>query len=183
MPGKASAALVIDASIARAAGETEHPVSSACRSFLQEVLNICHRVVLTPEISAEWKKHRSKFAYGWLASMWARKKVVRPAIVENAELRRTIQSLELTDRAREAILKDIHLVEAAFATDHAIASLDETARRHLRLIAEHVESLKSLVWVNPAKDDEHTTDWLRQGANAEEVRQLGFKRAQDFFHH
>ena len=174
MPGKASAALVIDASIARAAGETEHPVSSGCRSFLQEILKICHRVVMTPEVSAEWKKHRSRFAYGWLASMTARKKVVRPGPVENAGLRQTIHSLELTDSVREAILKDIHLVEAAYATDQAVASLDDTARQYLRQIAEHVKSLRSLVWVNPTKDDEQATDWLRQGAKADEERQLGF---------
>ena len=174
MPTKASAALVIDASIARAAGETEHPVSSACRSFLQEVLNICHKIVMTPEIYGEWKKHKSRLAYGWLASMTAKKKVARPGPVENAALRQKIRSLELTDTARVAILKDIHLVEAAFATDHAIASLDDTARQYLRQITEHVRSLRPLVWVNPAKDDEHAIDWLRQGAKAEEERQLGF---------
>jgi hypothetical protein len=75
---------------------------------------------------------------------------------------------------REAILKDIHLVEAAFATDHAVASLDETARRYLRQLTEHVKSLTSLVWVNPTKDDEHATDWLRQGAKEDEERRLGF---------
>jgi hypothetical protein len=174
MPGKTSAALVIDATVACAAGETEHLVSSACRSFLQEVLKICHRVVLTPEISAEYKEHRSYFFHKWLASMWARKKVLRPGPVENAGLRQTIHSLDLTASVREAILKDIHLVEAAFATDHAVASLDDSARRYLRQITEHVRSLRSLVWVNPAKDDEHATDWLRQGANPEEERQLGF---------
>ena len=173
MPGKASAALVIDASIAGAAGQTEHPVSSACRGFLQEVLNVCHRVVLTPEISAEWKRHRSKFAYGWLASMWARKKVVRPDPVENPELLGTIRSLELADSVRQAILKDIHLVEAALATDQTIASLDETVRGHLQQIAGSVRLLRTLVWVNPTRDDEHATDWLRQGANADEDRQLG----------
>ena len=174
MPGKTSAALVIDASIARAAGKTEHPVSSACRSFLQEVLKICHRVVVTPEILAEYKEHRSYFAHKWLASMWARRKVVRPGPVENAGLRETIHSLELADSVREAILKDIHLVEAAFATGQAVASLDETARWHFLQISGSVRSLRSLVWVNPAKDDEHTTDWLRQGAKVDEERQLRF---------
>jgi len=174
MPAKTSAALVIDASVARAAGETEHRVSGACRSFLLEVREICHRVVMTPEIREEWKKHRSRFAYGWLASMTAKKKVARPGPVENARLRQTIHSLNLTDSVREAILKDIHLVEAAFATDHAVASLDETARRYLRQLTEHVKSLTSLVWVNPTKDDEHATDWLRQGAKEDEERRLGF---------
>ena len=175
MPGKASAGLVIDASIARAAGETEHPVSSACRSFLQEILKICHRVVITPEILEEYKEHRSYFTYKWLTSMWAKKKVVRLDAVENAALRQTIHSLELTDSVRDAILKDIHLVGAAFATDHTVASLDETVRGYLRQITASVRSLRSLVWVNPTKDDDHTTDWLRQGANAEEERRLGFR--------
>jgi predicted nucleic acid-binding protein len=174
MPRKTSAALVIDATVTCAAGETEHPVSSACRSFLQEVLKICHRVVLTPEILAEYNEHRSYFGYRWFGPMKARKKVVRLDAVEDPGLRETIHSLELTDNVRETILKDIHLVEAAFATGQKVASLDETVRGHLRQIAASVRSLKSLVWVNPARDDERATDWLRQGANAEEERQLGF---------
>ena len=174
MPGRTSVALVIDASIARAAGETEHPVSSACGTFLQEVLKICHKIVMTQEISEEWNEHRSNFAFQWRASMTARKKVVRPGPVENTGLRQAIHSLALLDSIRAAILKDIHLVEAALATGQTVASLDETVRGHLRQISGSVRLLRSLVWVNPAKDDEHATDWLRQGANAEEERQLGF---------
>jgi hypothetical protein len=174
MPGKASTALIIDASVARAAGLTNHPVSSACRIFLHEALNICHKVVMTPEISEEWNKHRSNYAFRWRASMTARKKVVRPGPVEDARLRQTIRSLQLTDHVREAILKDIHLVEAAFATERTIASLDEFVRGHLRQISGSVRTLKSLVWVNPAKDEELPINWLRQGAKAEENRRLGF---------
>jgi hypothetical protein len=172
MPGKPSVALVIDASVARAAGKTEHPVSSACRSFLQEVLEICHKVVMTPEISEEWNNHRSNFAFLWRASMTARKKVVRRSSVEDVGLREAIRRLELTDRARDAILKDIHLVEAALATGQAVASLDETIRGHLCQISSTVRTLGLLVWVNPIKDDEHPIDWLREGANAEAERRL-----------
>jgi hypothetical protein len=106
--------------------------------------------------------------------MWARKGVVRFDAVKNPALRQMIHSLDLADSAREAILKDFHLAEAAFATEQIIASLDETVRGHLRQVARSVRSLKSLVWVNPAKDDEHVADWVREGANAEEERQLGF---------
>ena len=129
---------------------------------------------MTREISEEWKKHRSNFAYRWRASMTARKKVVRPGPIEDAGLRQTIRSLQLPDNVREAILKDIHLVEAAFATGQIIASLDESVRGHLRQISGSVRSLRTVVWVNPTKDDEHATDWVRQGANADEERQLGF---------
>jgi hypothetical protein len=67
---------VIDASIAHAAGEVSmHPTSRNCREFLQAVLVICHRMVLTPRIQQEWSKHESRFARTWRKSMMARKKI------------------------------------------------------------------------------------------------------------
>ncbi len=52
--------LVVDASVAGAAGAAEHALSKTSRDFLQEVLTICHQIVMTPRILAEWKRHRSK---------------------------------------------------------------------------------------------------------------------------
>jgi len=52
--------IVVDASVARSAGETSHLDSVLCREFLQAMLKICHRVVLTPEIEREWRKHASR---------------------------------------------------------------------------------------------------------------------------
>src|SRR5690606_39247163 len=66
---KMSRRIVVDASVARSAGSTEHPASVASRQFLQEMLAICHRVVMTDEIEQEWKRHRSGFATSWLATM------------------------------------------------------------------------------------------------------------------
>jgi hypothetical protein len=45
--------LIIDASVMRSAGETEHPVSKACRNTLFEVLKICHKVAVTTELLEE----------------------------------------------------------------------------------------------------------------------------------
>ena|SRR5437879_3502323 len=174
MPRKASAELVVDASVARAAGETEHPVSRACREFLQEVLKICHRIVMTPEIRREWNTHRSRFAFSWLSSMTARKKVVRVDSEENPQLRQAICSLQVGEKERDAILKDIHLVEAALATGQTIVSLDDTLWGLLRQIAASVPSLRPVVWVNPVKEGEHATDGLGQGTTAGKRRQLGF---------
>ena len=58
MTRKFSKLLVIDASIGRAAGQrgSAHPASRACREFLDSVYGICHRMVVTPEIKAEWDK-------------------------------------------------------------------------------------------------------------------------------
>ena len=41
--------IVVDASIARSAGRTEHSVSRSCREFLESFLKICHRVVMTSD--------------------------------------------------------------------------------------------------------------------------------------
>src|SRR3954452_5022187 len=68
--------LVIDASIARAAGDSStHPTSRNCRDFLLIVLEICHRAVMTAPILEEWNRHQSRFASTWRKSMMARKKL------------------------------------------------------------------------------------------------------------
>ena len=71
-----SRVLVIDASIAKAAGEISmHPTSRNCREFLQAVLKLCHRMAMTEAIQAEWNKHQTRFARGWRTSMVARRKL------------------------------------------------------------------------------------------------------------
>lgn len=43
---------------------------------------------------------------------------------------------------REAMEKDIHLIEAALVTDNSVVSMDDTARELFRGIAERVNTLK-----------------------------------------
>ena len=51
------------------------PRPSNCCEFLQAVLDVCHRMVLTAPIREEWNKHQSRFARTWRVSMMARKKI------------------------------------------------------------------------------------------------------------
>ena len=166
--------LVIDASIARAAGRTDHPISKACRAFLDSVLRICHHAVVTRPISEEWNEHQSRFTLSWRSSMYARKKVARPEVAPNDILRARIQNSGITEKECAKALKDAHLIEAALETDLTVVSLDEEARAVFRKAAPRVRALKSVLWVNPTKDEEHTLEWLEGGAEDEEVRQLGF---------
>lgn len=71
-----SCRLVVDASVAQAAGGkgARSDVSKSCRDTLQAILDICHRLVLTKEMRREWNKHQSSFARTWRVSMVARKK-------------------------------------------------------------------------------------------------------------
>jgi hypothetical protein len=66
---KHSKRIVVDASVARSAGQSQHPTSSACRDVLDSMLSICHRVVFTQAILDEWAAHQSRYAVQWLAAM------------------------------------------------------------------------------------------------------------------
>lgn len=87
MPAAASKELVIDASVAQAAGWGEHPDSSGSRHFLMAVLEISHRMVLTPPLLDEWRNHQSKFTREWRKSMHAKRKIRTLDAEENAGLR------------------------------------------------------------------------------------------------
>ncbi len=177
MPTKISRRLVIDASIAHASGgeEATFPTSKNCRDFLIAVRAICHRVVMTTAIIEEWNNHQSNFARRWRVSMEARKKVNRVNAPVNNKLRDKIKKITATEKDCEAMLKDIHLVEAAKATEQSVASLDETVRNLFASISRRVGEFRSIVWVNPDKIEEQPMSWLENGAKPEKKRLLGFE--------
>lgn len=142
--------LVVDASVARAAGETNHPVSSSCREALESILRICHRIIMGYTLSVEWKNHESRFAKRWLVSMYARRKVITidstsfPVLVEKA--------ITLTDREREALEKDKHLVELAIDGDGVIYSIDDTAIEIWDKCCKQMNTPKEITWKNPIRE-------------------------------
>jgi hypothetical protein len=95
--------LVIDASVARAAGGRENPTSQRCSTFLLVISDETpHLLVMTPEIYAEWKNHQAIFASTWRSSMIARKRVAffKQDDVFNADLREKIDRLNVDDANR-----------------------------------------------------------------------------------
>jgi hypothetical protein len=175
MRAKVSRRLVIDASVARSAGgeDAAYPLSKQCRDFLKKTLAVCHRVVLTPPVRAEWKKHESRFAREWRTAMMARKKLVLLDAPEDAALRDAIEAAAQTDRGRRAMLKDAHLVEAACATDRTVVSLDETVRALFGAASKRVRVLRTVVWANPGHPADACSTWLEEGAPPDEHRRLG----------
>lgn len=141
--------VVVDASVVRAAGETRHPVSSACRECLLSILKICHRVAQTAPIREEWGRHMSGFSRKWRRAMAARRKL--PTVDESVvplKWRRNAYS----DSAKAAIDKDKGLLEAALATDHVIVTLDDSLRDALAERREGEALLQNIKWVNPVHD-------------------------------
>ena len=174
MAKKPSRLLVIDASIARAAGDpSSHPTSLRCRDFLLAVLEVCHRVVMTAPIQEEWNKHQSRFARRWRLSMMARRKVEIVEIQVSASLERRFPKVVASPFILAIMEKDRRLIEAALLSDHRIASLDEAVRRHFRDHGERLPELRKICWVNPDTEDD-VCDWLKNGAPAERTRMLGY---------
>ena len=175
MARKISERLVVDASIARAAGPEDavHPTAKHCRDFLLAILGVGHRVVFSSPIAVEWKKHQSGFARQWRLSMFARKKIERIGGVENPDLRNQIEQAASNEKSRKVMLKDIHLIEAALDGALRIAALDDTVRAHFRSVSGAVSCLRCVCWINPDKPAEDPIGWLHAGAPADDFRTLG----------
>ncbi len=171
MRSKVSVRLVIDASIAGSATAKDVPVSRNCREFLLAILEICHRIVMTPELRAEWKAHQTKFVRTWLRQMRGRKKIIpcdEPSTAGVAKILNAVSS----EHEREAVHKDLLLLTAALATDRRIASRDDRTRNILRNKCAAIRDIAGIVWVNPANEEENVLDWLKRGAPIEESRKI-----------
>ena len=175
MKTRDSKRLIIDADVAGASGSKTPPGPTAkhCRDFLNTVLSLSHRVVMTAKIRDEWKRHASPFARRWRVSMDARRKVDR--IIEpqeNESLCTKIVNTARSERQRENIEKDFHLLQAALATDQTVISLDGTIRRLFGRASLQVGEIRGIIWVNPDKAEEQPIAWLQNGAPPEAHRRL-----------
>ena len=175
MQSKKLKRLVVDASVAKAAGgeDATASVSINCTEFLETFRDECtHHIVMTSEISEEWNKRPSNFAATWLKSMIARKRFnyVKPAV--NKALNDKIEETATSEKALKDMRKDFRLLEAALATDQAITSRDETVRQHFTRAAQSVDEIQDIVWVNPEFTAEQPLPWLRNGAPPEAHRKL-----------
>jgi hypothetical protein len=181
--------LVIDASVARRASGpadlTARPAplpddanpdylkARRCRRLLMDVLDICHRLVLTDAIRVEWGNHASAFARRWLVRMAQKGKVEDLDVPPDEALRDALGDFAHTvsDRGveieayRREMLKDCHLLEAALATDQTVVSLDKDDRRRFARACAVVAPIANVVWANPERADDACLDWLRQGAS------------------
>jgi len=150
MKAKHSRLLVVDASVAQSAGETEHPVSRSCRQALVSMRDICHRVVMTEAIQEQWHDHATYFASKWLAGMYARKKVYR---CEGVQLKRLDEACKrLSAGEQESLQEDLCLIEGACAGDGIILTEDEEIVRIWQKCQDRFGLSKPIRWINPVTD-------------------------------
>ncbi|HZT57104.1 MAG TPA: hypothetical protein VFA21_00615 [Pyrinomonadaceae bacterium] len=182
MPAKRARRLVVDASVAGAAGggTATAPTATRCRDFLETLrqeTRCC--IVLPPKLNDEWERHMTPFASRWLKAMARRGRVIIDDVPPSNRMRREIERAAATKKTEvDALRKDFHLIEAAIAHDRIVVSRDEEVRGLFKAAAASVAAIKKVIWVNPVKPDEQPLVWLRSGAKAENVRTLGYVEPQ-----
>jgi hypothetical protein len=134
--------------------------SPGCALFLDQVRDLKYQIVMNEKILEEWNRHQSRYSSQWIAYMTERKRVFKRRIARNVSLRRKMIT--------EAMLKDVHLLEAALATDKRIVSNDDRARNSFRRIPD----VRLVAWVNPSQPEETAVEWLKRGARLERYRLL-----------
>jgi len=94
--------------------------------------------------------------------------------LEDENLRGKITDVAPDSKSRSGMLKDVHLVEAAFAADRIIISCDKTVEEAFAGASAIIHRLQEIIWVNPKIDTQSVLEWLRKGAKREKRRTLGF---------
>ena len=102
--------------------------------------------------------------------MYARKKVVELQVAVDDDFRERLTKLGRSPEQRAAVLKDLHLIEAALQADRIVVSLDENARMLFQ-----VQELDTIVWVNPVSEHSRMQSWLEQGAPPVEEWRLSYQ--------
>lgn len=176
MRAKSLKRLVVNASVARAAGgvDATDSISINCTKFFEIFRDdSSHHVVMTFELSEEWDEHQSNFAAEWLGNMIATRRFHYIELPENRTLYGEIEATAVQEKDINAMLKDFHLLGAALETDQTIISLDETVRGLFKRASQSVGEIRDIIWVNPDRTaEEQPIAWLQNGAPPEAYRRL-----------
>ncbi|AGP37620.1 hypothetical protein [Sorangium cellulosum] len=175
MTKKRAAAIVVDTSVARSCGKqgAADLHALACLDALIALRESGLMLAMSPALLAEWERHWSTFARRWFYKMRSSRRVRDVAPGQHGPTRKAARALLDTD-ARQAVAKDMLLVEAALASDRRVISLDEKVRRHFAVLAASVADLRSVHWANPTSTG--CIAWLAAQAPDDPVWKLGTPR-------
>ena len=165
--------VVVDVSIAQAAGGLGALASESrtCTSILEALRDHGCFVVTCDEWLTEWHRHRSRYSYQWLSSMFARRKVRKVSLSAAQALHNCVVG-KTSPTSRATVMKDIYLICASFAADRRILSLDEEVRNLLKGVGSACPRLCDILWANPMNDAESVLGWIAAGLPFEADRSL-----------
>ena len=174
--------IVVDTSVARAAGEGDH-TARACLDSLETMVRIkSYTAVFNRSLLKEWfrvledkagkkRTHASSFAVDWFRKMRKKVQVLpgqhqRSRVQVFRERRHFINyCLQASSQlAVSAIEKDLHLVDLALQADQRVLSTDKKIVGHLRRLGARVPEVCPILWVHPVDHD--APAWLAGGAPA-----------------
>ncbi|WP_428565581.1 MAG: hypothetical protein ACP59X_04690 [Solidesulfovibrio sp. DCME] len=166
---KTAKEIVVDASVGRSAGRTDHPVSKACREFLETFLeNTQHIVAVSSHTKDEWLRHQSHLSARWLVAMFSRRRARMVHVTQDKGLWSAFGDSNLSPKAFSNLHKDLHLIETALQAQRRVASSDDTVRAICPKCVDIRKEIGEIAWVNPVHETEKPVEWLLAGAPREE---------------
>lgn len=172
---KVSRIIVIDACVARQTGRFG-PLLTAVR-------DVCHRVGMSGDTMAEWERQEREtedqygvfpYARMWRREMAARRKYVRLRPPLDVSFRKSVIETGKDPTDKDAIEKDMRLIEASLVADRIVISVDKKARDLMSSAARACSQLREIVWVNPEEmPAAELRKWLQAGAPPRDDLKLG----------
>lgn len=156
--------IVLDACLAGCAGSRRdaNAQSLPCRNALEAIRQGDFLACFTQTSMAEWRRHRGLYAQTWLTSMFARRRVrMLEHVPQDRSLRKAVSTVKDAG-VKAKMLADLHLVEAALATDGLVLSTDARMRAHLRALTSKPAVIARLQWA--LANDPECLEWLQSGA-------------------
>ncbi|MFA4839198.1 MAG: hypothetical protein WC703_06975 [Candidatus Neomarinimicrobiota bacterium] len=144
-----SRVLVVDSSVIQSAGSSP----TSCRKALEDILAICHHVVLTEKILEEWNRHFTNYSLNWYFDMTSRGKTDPKNETELGELQQKLSTIPIDEDIRNILKKDLLLIEAACSADGIIVTCDDRFKNHFNNHRESLGFNKEIIWINPVRQE------------------------------
>ena len=140
--------LVVDADILRAAGDSRGHASKT-REMLEDIRQICHRVILSGKARREWDKQVSRFSRTWWLAMQNRGKI-QPVELQLDTHVRDLGCSGLEPERLPKLRKDLHLVVAALEHgDRIVISNEKRAPRGFAGLSSAIPAYGKVKWWGP----------------------------------
>lgn len=177
--------LVIDTSVCLSSGgyKAKDKLSIKCTDVLENVYCLNYYFVCTPEVHKEISRHLdakltkyvTKYTVDWFARMRRRGQIISLNETKNRRLREKIKSKSFGKRQLIEVQKDIHLIEAANATDNKIISYDKTAYAYFKRVSD-IDEVGIIIWMDMSNPDTDVIKWLRSGAKSKKEHMISFSQ-------
>jgi hypothetical protein len=164
---------IIDSDVIASATEKQEKRAILCRQLLLTMYSTQHEVLLTPGIKREWENRYPGFAQSWAVKMKQKGLLIEIEQDPESGLAAQIQALEVVPTVAAIMLKDCHLLEAAFVAGKAIFSQDDSAYVHFYDASDKIPRLQNVMWANPERPEDNCVEWLKPGARQDDKRCIG----------